>query len=194
MMHESLAVAGLAAGAFAWWLLRRTSPAAAAPMAITPAADALQRHEVVALAERTVSAYRLAAPVPMLVTMAWIESGWRPRAIGDDGDSLGLMQVSRRTGAWLAQEMGFSAFGTAPDLLRADVSMYLGAAYVSWLARYRGVAQSEEWIVRAYNGGQGWNLPADHDSWLGRNREQVLANTARHWGRYLAAKAALGFA
>lgn len=200
MMHASLAVAAAAIAGGLWWWTRRSDPAAAAPVAppaLALPAGALPRHEVLALAERTVSQFRLPAAVPMLVTMAWVESSFRPAVIGDDGTSFGLLQVSRSTATWLAGDLHYSGFGgqlSNADLLRPEVSMYLGAAYVAWLGRYRGIARSEEWIVRAYNGGPGWDLPADHPSWQTRNRALVLSNTARHWDRYRAAKRALGFA
>lgn len=182
-LRDWIALAGAGVGlALLLRQLRATPAAAAAPSGI----GFMTRHEVQALAERTVSEHNLAAAVGMLVAMASIESSFQPQVIGDDGTSFGLLQVSRSTATWLAGDMGYSAFGRTladSDLLRPEVSMYLGAAYVDWLSRYRGVLRTEEWIVRAYNGGPQWDSRG----------ATVLANTARHWSRYLAAKQSLGF-
>src|SRR5690606_944874 len=98
----------------------------------------------------------------MLVAMAKVESNFDPEAyryeshLGDA--SAGLMQTLEKTALWLYTDMGAKAKGrpTLASLMQPDVSMYFGAAYVNWLRRYRSITRSEEWIVRAYNGGPGW--------------------------------------
>lgn len=192
-------------GAALLWLLRQVGampsdvappPAAGdAPAELDvdalPSNRQLTKPEVLELARVTVDRFGLRSPVDMLVTMAWIESSFRPWVIGDEGRSFGLMQLldeprDRSTAQWLARDLGFNAYGSSlprSELLRPQVSMYLGAAYVHWLSRYRGIARSEQWIVRAYNGGPGWESASSSS----------LSNTLRHWNRYLAAKAQLGF-
>lgn len=209
MMHETLLLAGVGIVALAW-LGSRAAGAAPPPSDATPAPGSidvdqlpgnrqLTAGEVRELAETMVARHGLRAPVPMLVTMAWIESNFRPWVTGFDGLSFGLMQLrdeprSKSTALWLARDMGFNAYGTAPtraDLVRPQVSMYLGAAYVHWLARYQGVARSEEWVVRAYNGGPNWNIRRADESEA--SYQSRLANTLNHWSKYKRAKPELGY-
>lgn len=116
-----------------------------------------------------------------LVATASIESSFRPwvyrserRADGSVWDtSYGLMQTLLGT----AKDMhakGYRAAGvpTKDSLLVPEVSMYFGAAYKDWLMRtYKG--KSQEWYVRAYNGGPGWE-----------KTQAGPGNTAVYYGRY----------
>lgn len=200
MMHETaILLGGLVV--LALFLARKASPAPAeaptsasaggAPVPqLKPAAPiapgVLPRWQVEQLAQEAAALFP-GVSWRMLVTMAWIESSWRPGVTGDDGTSFGLMQVLRTTAQWLAGEMGASLYGrhlSDAELLRPEVSMYLGAAYVAWLSRYRGVPRSEEWIVRGYNGGPGWATASDRS----------LSMTLNHWTKYQRAKVELGFA
>jgi len=137
--------------------------------------------QVRALAEDTVQRYFPAVDPVMLQAMARIESSYNPAAFRYEanlGDaSSGLMQTLRSTARWLWDDMGARAFGRPDysDLTDPGVSMYFGAAYVNWLRRYKGQTRSEEWIVRAYNGGPGFSTGA----------------TQNHWNKYQAAKAAI---
>lgn len=118
--------------------------------------------------------------VDRLTAIAWIESSFDPAAyryephLGDA--SVGLMQTLTRTATWLYEDMGYRAYGapTLESLARSPQrSVYFGGAYLDWLSRYRGVARSEEFIVRGYNGG-----PA------GIERGQTLG----YWRKYQAAR------
>lgn len=148
--------------------------------------------DVPALARQTVTSYNLSVEPSMLVAMAYIESGFKPDAFRFEpallDASVGLMQTLRATARqmWSA---GYKAMGGSPDytdLRSAAVSMYYGAAYVDWLKKWylrnRGGTPSEEWLVRAYNGGPGWE----------RGRASSLANTANHWRKYQDARRRFG--
>jgi soluble lytic murein transglycosylase-like protein len=142
---------------------------------------ALSRAQVEQLAQAVTSGYFPSVDPRMLVTIARIESSFNPLAVRYEphlGDaSVGLMQTLFSTASWLATQMGAGAFGvpTLADLTEPEKSMYYGAAFVSWLRTYGGRAQSEEWIVRAYNGGPGF----------------TVAGTANYWTKYQAARADL---
>eukprot|EP00835_Amoeboradix_gromovi_P007143 NODE_1099_length_1180_cov_0.029602.p1 type:complete len:195 gc:universal NODE_1099_length_1180_cov_0.029602:984-400(-) len=147
----------------------------------------LSEAQVRNLAQSTVQTYFPRVDPNMLVAMAWIESSFRADAIRyephiDDG-STGLMQTLVGTADWLWREMGARAFGepSPQSLLDPAQSMYFGAAYVNWLRTYGGKARSEEWIVRAYNGGPGWEA-----------RAGAVTQTANHWAKYQAARGRFG--
>ncbi|CAI5521768.1 unnamed protein product [Closterium sp. Naga37s-1] len=112
--------------------------------------------------------------------VARVESAWQPLAyrfeprLGEA--STGLMQVLQSSAEWLARDMGYRAYTvdwSSSMLYRPFEAMYYGMAYLAWLTTYKGTTQSEEYVVRAYNGGPGgWEKPS----------------TARHWSKYLQAK------
>lgn len=146
---------------------------------------ALTEAQVRELAAATTQIYFPRVDPNMLVAMAWIESSFRPDAVRyephlDDG-STGLMQTLVGTAHWLWEQMGARAFGepTPANLLEPDRSLYFGAAYVNWLRTYGGKPRSEEWIVRAYNGGPGWE-------------KSGVTATANHWAKYQAARGRFG--
>lgn len=121
----------------------------------------------------------------MLTAIAFVESSFNPTAtrvevaIGDV--SIGLMQTLLSTARWLAEDMGYTAFGVPgpEDLLDPDTSMYFGAAYVDYLSHRNPITrgQGEERIVRAYNGGPGG---------------ASSSATAPYWTKYQAARALYG--
>lgn len=119
----------------------------------------------------------------MLVTMAYIESSFNPKAYRYESHikdaSYGLMQVLLGTAKWIYTDLGKRAYGTptASNLYTPEQAMYYGAAYVNWLRTYKGVARSPEWIVRAYNGGPGWASTTN-----GKNM------TLNHWTKYKKAR------
>ena len=166
-----LVIAGLAA-TFA--ILSRRTLAGEGPLSLG---------NVRALAEGAVASWRFNVDPAMIVRIAWIESGFNPSAVRFEpaiGDaSSGLMQTLVGTARWLAQDMGYTAFGapTMDALIRSpQMSIYFGAAYLDYLSRYAGRSRGEEWIVRSYNGGPGHSQGA----------------TDNYWRKYLAAKERFG--
>ncbi|XP_010497751.1 PREDICTED: uncharacterized protein LOC104775289 isoform X1 [Camelina sativa] len=92
---------------------------------------------------------------------------------------LGILQVFEKTAAWLAGGQGYQAYNVDdnPDLLHKPfINVYFGAAYLKWLTDYQNNQRSEEFVVRAYNGG---TKKATHKS------------TLPYWKRYLAVKESL---
>ena len=148
--------------------------------------EPLEADAVRALARDTAARHGFRADVNMLVAMAWIESGFDPRAVRAekhiDDASGGLMQTLLGTAQWLYdafpkyRAMGRPGFD---DLLDPEISMYFGAAYVDWLSTYAGRIRNEQWIVRAYNGGPG----------AGAQRSRQTAN---HWRKYQDARKRFG--
>lgn len=148
--------------------------------------------QVRALARDAVRRDGLRVDPIMLEAMAEIESSRNPMAIRAEpqiGDaSIGLMQTLLGTAQWLYEEMGARKFGepTAKALMDPEVSIYFAGQYVNWLARFRGENRSEEWIVRAYNGGPSWDTKRKGES--DARFERRLAATANHWRKYQEAK------
>lgn len=142
--------------------------------------------QVRALAEEKVRLTGFNADPRMLVAMAWIESSFDPLAVREEphiGDaSAGLMQTLLGTAQWLHDDFPRYRDKGRPqfnDLMDPATSMYFGAAYVDWLSGYAGVLRSEEWIVRAYNGGPGAGA-------------QRSSQTKRHYEKYLEARRRFG--
>ena len=142
--------------------------------------------DVRALADETVRLYGFNADPRMLVAMAFIESSFNPRAVRVEPHiedaSAGLMQTLSSTAQWLYDDFsGYRDKGrpSLDDLMRPDVSMYFGAAYVDWLSRHPRLSGSEERIVRAYNGGPGTGA-------------QTSSQTANHYRKYLDARRRFG--
>ena len=118
--------------------------------------------EIRALAVETVRRYGFNVSPDMLVAIAFIESSFNPLAVRvephKNDASAGLMQTLLGTAQWLHDDFSIYRAKGRPsfdDLMRPDISMYFGAAYLDWLSTYMRRRQSEEWIVRAYNGGPG---------------------------------------
>lgn len=132
---------------------------------------ALSPANVKTLARQAIEIDNLNVPVDRLVRIAWIESHFDPTAsryeagIGDT--STGLTQTLLSTARWLAQDMGYTAYGvpTLAALASPQVSLYFGAAYLDYLSKYRGRSRSEEWVVRAYNGGPGHTTAGTNAYW-----------------------------
>ena len=74
------------------------------------------------------------------------ESSGNPDAIGDNGNSIGLMQLNYGVGT--PQEMGFE--GLSQELLKPDVNIFYGELYfLKQLHRYNDLQKA----VSAYNAG-----------------------------------------
>ena len=72
------------------------------------------------------------------------ESGYNGAAIGDGGDSIGIMQIQPK---WHAERM--DRLG-ASDLFNPYENVSVG---IDILAEYLAAGQGEEWALMAYNGG-----------------------------------------
>ena len=134
------------------------------------------------LAERTVNVYARTVDPLMVRAMVEIESARDPRAVRSEPHindaSVGLMQTLVGTAQWLYDDMGARRFSrpTFTSLLDPQTSLYFGARFIAWLQTHPRNRGTEEWIVRAYNGGPG-----------GASSSATL----RHWQRYQRAKARL---
>lgn len=140
----------------------------------------LSRSEITALAGNTVAAYFPAVDPKMLVAIAQVESNGYVRAFRNEPQiadaSAGLMQTLLGTAQWM-WDTGYTAAGNRPDryelLFDPAVSMYYAAAFINTLRSWAGQSRSEEFIVRAYNGGPG---------------NAMSGATAPYWQKYLNAK------
>lgn len=90
--------------------------------------------------------------------LMWQESRGRAGAVSPAG-ALGLMQVMPATAHDIYDRLGFQKYEiTRANMLRPEVSIYLGTAYLDWLDSInpmRSQPQRDEWLFRAYNGGSG---------------------------------------
>ncbi|XP_024543450.1 uncharacterized protein LOC9661703 [Selaginella moellendorffii] len=112
------------------------------------------RTELKAIAGIIVSRYftdRGISPA-MLCTLADISS---KRLLFGLESPTGLMQTPYTTALWLYSDLGYKSYRlrSCEDLTKPFVSMYFGAAYVSWLAGYKNRTRSDQFIVQSYRGG-----------------------------------------
>lgn len=153
-----------------------------------PKSGPLTQRQVELLAQKVVKNHFPNVDWKMLVCMAYIESGFNASATRNEyyssgklrDTSYGLMQVLLGiTAPDIYSRLGARSYGapTAQRLRDPETSLYYGAAYVNWLRRHSNTTRSAEWIVRAYNGGPGWNTTT-----TGRSM------TLNHWNKYQAAR------
>lgn len=82
---------------------------------------------------------------PAIVTaIIWRESEFNVDAVGDSGNSLGLMQVQPR---WHSERMEKLS---APDLLNPYQNIRVG---IDYLVDLYSINENTEWVLMAYNGG-----------------------------------------
>ncbi|MDD9911678.1 MAG: transglycosylase SLT domain-containing protein [Alphaproteobacteria bacterium] len=183
-----IGMGSLMAGGFAWLLYRNRqsvnvmpveTPAVSSGNISAPTKKRLTPTEVWGFANKVVTRHFPRVDRNMLVAMAQIESSLNPTAKRYEPHintySYGLMQTLLTTADWLYRDMGATAYGrpTEKSLKDPETSMYFAAAYVKWLMNYRGQQRSEEWIVRAYNGGPSWE-----------QRTGSISMTLNHWNKY----------
>lgn len=150
---------------------------------LTTAIGRQPESDIRALAQKVTREYFPQVDPAMVVRIAWIESNFAPNAFRWEWHladaSVGVMQTLVGTATWLFEQMGATAKGepTFVSLTDPETSIYFGAAYLNWLRTWRGKPRSEEWIVRAYNGGPG---------------NATSQRTAAYWQKYLAAKERFG--
>lgn len=80
----------------------------------------------------------------IVAAIIWKESEFNADAIGDNGNSLGLMQVQPR---WHSERMEKLS---APDLLNPYQNIRVG---IDYLAELYSINDDTEWVLMAYNGG-----------------------------------------
>ncbi|KAK3270416.1 hypothetical protein CYMTET_21186, partial [Cymbomonas tetramitiformis] len=139
--------------------------------------------ELLEVAEKVVARHfpgKIAPIVP--ASIALVESAGDPKAYRWEAHinegSTGLCQTLLSTAVWLATDMGYNTYGKPTDATLEDpeISFYFGAAYLIWLSTYKRIQQTEEFIVRGFNGGpNGINASV----------------TVRYWEKYNAAKKAI---
>ena len=144
----------------------------------------LTEDDIVQLANHIKSKHGFNLDTKLLVSTAYVESSFRAKAVRHerrkDGtiwdSSYGLMQTLVGTARDMYQK-GYKSYGLpdADDLTNPIVSMYFGASYMDWL-RKNWPNRSEEWYVRAYNGGPGWERTANGPK-----------NTAHYYRKYVSA-------
>lgn len=83
----------------------------------------------------------------IIFSMIWKESCYRPKVIGDNGESYGLMQIQQKWFKKQMEELGLT------DLLDPYQNVKLGIHYVAELMRK---GKPIEWVLMAYNGGQSY--------------------------------------
>tara|TARA_R110002124_G_C8973012_1_gene515497 strand:+ start:11869 stop:12387 length:519 start_codon:yes stop_codon:yes gene_type:complete len=138
----------------------------------------MAKNTLLELAQAVVKEHGLNADPKMIAAMIQIESSGNPTAVRYEAHirdvSVGLMQTLGGTARWLAEDMGYNAHGVPSneDLMKPEVSIYFGAAYIEWLSTYKGQNRGVKWIVESYNGG-----PNNSNS-----------QTLNHWNKYKAAR------
>lgn len=160
-----------------------TPPVATNGMPQLPSNRVLTAAEVLAGARYICKTYFPLVDPYMLLAMAKIESNFNPTAFRSEprlnDASRGLVQILMRTAQDIYTRLKARALGepTAEKLNAPIYSLYMAAAYVNWLRTYGGKGRSEEWIVRAYNGGPGWE-----------NTANAKSMTLNHWNKYRKAR------
>lgn len=94
-----------------------------------------------------------------------------------DESSLGLMQILPSTAADVHKR--YSDYPL--NLLDPESNVYHGYGYLLMLSNWAGKPRSAEWVIRAYNGGMGWEQASE--KWLGW--------TLNHWNKHKKATQAL---
>ncbi|MED6199839.1 hypothetical protein PIB30_079637 [Stylosanthes scabra] len=85
------------------------------------------------------------------------------------GERPGIMGISYSTAYWIYMQLGYRAYKleSPEDLYNPFVSMYFGAAYVTWLSEYEGRERTPEFVVQAYSVGPQNVNPQDKSTiWL----------------------------
>lgn len=97
--------------------------------------------------------------MPLVLAIIGQESNYKPDAAGDNGNSLGLMQIQPRWHQGRMDDLG------ATDLLDPYQNVTVG---IDLLAELVGENKGTEWAVTAYNAGAG---TADYNNAIGTRTE-----------------------
>lgn len=95
--------------------------------------------------------------MPLVLAIIGQESNYRPDAVGDNGNSLGLMQIQPRWHQGRMDDLGVT------DLLDSYQNVTVG---IDLLAELVGKNKGTEWALMAYNGGH------DHADYM-KNTGQI---------------------
>ena len=151
--------------------------------AVDVSKDQLSPPELLALADEVLVRHFADSPAATrrvvsprnLAALCLVESSGRPKAKRYeehlDESSTGLCQTLLSTCRWLSTDLGYTAHGRGEDITDKTledprVSLYFGAAYLTWLATYKGERRSDEFTFRGFNGGpNGINMKATNYYW-----------------------------
>ncbi|KAL8461862.1 hypothetical protein ACS0TY_033092 [Phlomoides rotata] len=77
------------------------------------------------------------------------------RFLNGVGQHSGLMGIDYPTARWLYKDLGYKGYTvqSVEDLTKPFISMYFGAAYMTWLSQYKGRERTLEFVVQAYLSG-----------------------------------------
>jgi hypothetical protein len=75
----------------------------------------------------------ITVPVALMKAIAWQKSRWQSSIVSCDGTTMGIMQVSPKTAAWLNKR-----FTAEYDLHTLEGNTALGAEYLQWLIKHYG--------------------------------------------------------
>ncbi|KAL0443131.1 UNVERIFIED_CONTAM: hypothetical protein Slati_2035800 [Sesamum latifolium] len=90
------------------------------------------------------------------------------RFVNGVGQCTGLMGIDYPTACWLYKDLGFKGYivESVEDLTKPFVSVYFGAAYMTWLSEYEGRERTPQFVVKAYlSGPQNVNLQESGPLW-----------------------------
>lgn len=104
----------------------------------------------------------------MVIAIIERESNYKASAIGDSGNSLGLMQIQPR---WSEERM---ARLSCPDLLDPYQNVIVG---IDILVEYFNRGNSVEWVLMAYNGGPSYANKKAEAGEISEYAQKVLAVT-----------------
>ncbi|WOL12271.1 hypothetical protein Cni_G21037 [Canna indica] len=96
---------------------------------------------------------------------------------------IGIMQIAPEIAEWLVRDMGYRKYeveGNPAMLFKPFVNVYFGAAYIKWLSSCDGKERTEEFVIRAYNGGI---KKANHKSTVDYFRRYLSIRDSLHTNR-----------
>lgn len=101
-----------------------------------------------------------------------------PTISGDNGTSHGLMQVKTETAETCARAGYDELLPTKGVLLTERGAVYFGTAELDRLSKIPGKGSDREWVIKAYNGGAGWE---QMDAAYRKGREDYLMKVRKNF-------------
>lgn len=117
-------------------------------------------------------------PSILLAAMILVESGGDATAVGDGGDSIGILQISRRAVIDINRIVGKNRY-TLDDRYQVSKSLDMAKAYLSYYGRayenHTGKKATEEVLARIWNGGYSGtiNNPQRTDEYWNKVRRKI---------------------